>query len=236
MSNTHGIGIGTETKKKKVLKKNSNGLIHLRNSKKMKWGHIDFDFEYRAFCEKVRGSPEVYQDHQDLRLAFQAQLRNAKPKQNVKSSSITRTNEISIYAKSTVLRELPTEVKASHNRQFTICSIRYAKLYQIPGRTKLNAVLLSDWILETYRPKLWNDPARSIEARDGRKRRGRLTPDVITEWMGFEIEQETIKRGTRDPQRQTSRGTDREGWTDQRFERSWKQSTRPCDLSAAAHH
>lgn len=47
---------------------------------KMKWPGIDFDFEYRTFCDKVRGSPEVYTKHQSLRLAFQAQLRNAKPK------------------------------------------------------------------------------------------------------------------------------------------------------------
>jgi hypothetical protein len=91
MSNTPGIGIGTETKKEKGVEEKLKRLddIYLEQQK-MKWGHIDFDFEYRAFCEKVRGSPEVYQDHQDLRLAFQAQLRNAKPKQNVKSSSITK--------------------------------------------------------------------------------------------------------------------------------------------------
>lgn len=48
----------------------------------IKWPHIDFDFEYNSFCEKVRGSPDHYANHdsQGIRLAFQAQLRNAKHK------------------------------------------------------------------------------------------------------------------------------------------------------------
>lgn len=51
---------------------------------KMKWPHIDFDFQFRAFCEKVRGSPTHYQDHDTggIRLAFQAQLRTAKSNNN----------------------------------------------------------------------------------------------------------------------------------------------------------
>jgi len=48
---------------------------------KMKWPHIDFDFQFRTFCEKVRGSPANYSRHDTggLRLALQSQLRNAKP-------------------------------------------------------------------------------------------------------------------------------------------------------------
>lgn len=51
---------------------------------KMKWPHLDFDFQYLTFCEKVRGSPKHYKDHDTggLRLAFQKQLREAKPKSN----------------------------------------------------------------------------------------------------------------------------------------------------------
>ena len=51
---------------------------------KIKWPHIDFDFEYRSFCEKVRGSPAYYKKHDSggLRLAFQSQLRYAKKKNN----------------------------------------------------------------------------------------------------------------------------------------------------------
>lgn len=54
------------------------------DAQRMKWPHLDFDFQYRTFCEKVRGSPEHYQGHDPggVRLAFQAQLRNAKPKTN----------------------------------------------------------------------------------------------------------------------------------------------------------
>lgn len=50
----------------------------------IKWPHIDFMFEFRSFCEKVRGSPVHYRSHDTggLRLAFQSQLRNAKPKKN----------------------------------------------------------------------------------------------------------------------------------------------------------
>lgn len=49
-----------------------------------KWGHIDFDFEYNSFCEKVRGSPGHYANHDTgaIRLAFQSQLRHAKKKTN----------------------------------------------------------------------------------------------------------------------------------------------------------
>lgn len=54
------------------------------DQQKMKWPHINFDFEYNSFCEKVRGSPAHYQNHDTggIRLAFQSQLRNAKHKTN----------------------------------------------------------------------------------------------------------------------------------------------------------
>jgi hypothetical protein len=47
-----------------------------------KWAHIDFDFELNSFLEKVRGSPDDYltRDNSGIKLAFQYQLRNAKPK------------------------------------------------------------------------------------------------------------------------------------------------------------
>jgi uncharacterized protein YdaU (DUF1376 family) len=51
------------------------------DQQKIKWPHLDFLFEFRAFCEKVRGSPGHYAKHETegLRLALQSQLRNAKP-------------------------------------------------------------------------------------------------------------------------------------------------------------
>lgn len=54
------------------------------DQQRMKWAHIDFDFEYRTFCEKVRGSPGHYKNHDTdgLRLAFQKQLRESKNKKN----------------------------------------------------------------------------------------------------------------------------------------------------------
>lgn len=46
----------------------------------IKWPHLDFLFEFRSFCEKVRGSPSHYRQHttDGIRLAFQSQLRYAK--------------------------------------------------------------------------------------------------------------------------------------------------------------
>lgn len=50
------------------------------DQQRVKWPEIDFDAEVKSFFEKVRGSPSYYANHEDLRLAFQAQLRNAKKK------------------------------------------------------------------------------------------------------------------------------------------------------------
>lgn len=54
------------------------------DQEKIKWPHINFDFEVEAFKNKVRGSPEHYQNHDSggIKLALQSQLRNAKKKQN----------------------------------------------------------------------------------------------------------------------------------------------------------
>jgi len=70
----------------------------------MKWQHIDFKFEYLAFCNKVRGSPDHYQNHESsgMRLAFQSQLRNAKKKVNGTYKSKQQQNTDSLiedYAK-----------------------------------------------------------------------------------------------------------------------------------------
>lgn len=58
------------------------------DQEKMKWPHIDFDFEVNAFMNKVRGSPDHYNTHTTggLRLALQSQLRNAKRKTNSNKS------------------------------------------------------------------------------------------------------------------------------------------------------
>lgn len=54
------------------------------DEQRMKWQHVNFDFEVNSFREKVRGSPEHYARHDSggIRLAFQSQLRNAKHKGN----------------------------------------------------------------------------------------------------------------------------------------------------------
>ncbi len=54
------------------------------DQQRIKWQHVNFDFEVNSFMEKVRGSPDHYKNHDTggIRLAFQSQLRNAKSKQN----------------------------------------------------------------------------------------------------------------------------------------------------------
>lgn len=50
------------------------------DQEKMKWRDIDFSFQYRTFCDKIRGSPDHYEQHDSggLRLALQSQLRYAR--------------------------------------------------------------------------------------------------------------------------------------------------------------
>lgn len=63
--------------------KEALGEIYL-DQEKIKWPHIEFDFELNTFKNKVRGSPQSYSTHDmgGIRLAFQAQLRYAKKKTN----------------------------------------------------------------------------------------------------------------------------------------------------------
>lgn len=65
--------------------KESFDEIYLQQEK-MKWPWLDFEFQFKSFCSKVRGSPEVYRDHDSLRLALQKQLRTA-PKQKIQKTN-----------------------------------------------------------------------------------------------------------------------------------------------------
>lgn len=67
---------------------------------KMKWSHIDFMFEFRSFCEKVRGSPDHYKNHDNggLRLALQSQLRNAKPKNEFRKNKESSSDLAAAFA------------------------------------------------------------------------------------------------------------------------------------------
>jgi uncharacterized protein YdaU (DUF1376 family) len=62
-----------------------------RDQQRHKWPDLDFDFEYRTFCEKVRGSPAFYKDHREggIRMAFQLQLREETKKR--RHHGITKT-------------------------------------------------------------------------------------------------------------------------------------------------
>lgn len=72
--NTNGFGIELK------LKESLDDLY--LDGQRTKWSHVDFDFEYRTFCDKVVGSPDHYRNHDSsgLRLAFQSQLRGARKK------------------------------------------------------------------------------------------------------------------------------------------------------------
>lgn len=83
LHNELDVELDVEEKLKRALDE-----IYLE-SQRMKWPHLDFDFQMRTFIEKVRGSPDHYKSHDTggIRLAFQAQLRNAKPKTNGTSTN-----------------------------------------------------------------------------------------------------------------------------------------------------
>jgi uncharacterized protein YdaU (DUF1376 family) len=64
-----------------VLLKESLDEIFIEQLR-MKWNHVDFDFELSAFQDKVKSAPTAYQSHDSdgIRLALQSQLRYAKSK------------------------------------------------------------------------------------------------------------------------------------------------------------
>lgn len=100
----NGDGDGDESKKEKEPKIVSRESIDERitdaldeiyiEQQRMKWPLIDFNLELFGFIEKVRGSPDKYANHDTsgLRLAFQAQLRNAKKKQPNGKNDRTQQN------------------------------------------------------------------------------------------------------------------------------------------------
>jgi hypothetical protein len=57
---------------------------------RMNWRRDDFDFQLKAFVEKVRGSPNHYSSHgfEGLRLAFNRQLRESIPRKTTQKDII----------------------------------------------------------------------------------------------------------------------------------------------------
>ncbi len=78
-----------------LIIKNAFDEIYI-DQQKMKWHHLDFDFEYQTFCEKVRGSPSEYEnrDSGSIRLAFQYHLRHSKGKKNGNSKNKQSTADL----------------------------------------------------------------------------------------------------------------------------------------------
>lgn len=74
---------------------------------KMKWPHLDFIFEFRTFCEKVRGSPDHYANHETsgLRLALQSQLRGSKGKVNGHSKAQSNIDQLKQTVANNIMRE-----------------------------------------------------------------------------------------------------------------------------------
>lgn len=99
----NGNGIVIENEKKDDLGKPENPFgetleddlklafddIYLETLK-MNWRRDDFDFQLKAFVEKVRGSPNHYSSHgsEGLRLAFNRQLRESTPPKTTKKDII----------------------------------------------------------------------------------------------------------------------------------------------------
>lgn len=117
-----------------------------------------------------------------------------------------------------VLCELPTEVKAQ--AQVEICNMldKLAKLYQIPNWDQIGCFLLSDWILETYPAETLDTITRALTKPRTVGKTWRLTPDVITEWMGYEIEQEAMRREKEIHNLKHTEEQIADGWTDERFQ------------------
>jgi uncharacterized protein YdaU (DUF1376 family) len=67
------------------------------DQERMKWPHLDFNFELETFRNKVRGSPYEYRsrDSGSIRLAFQYQLRNSKGKPKNGTSKDKSTEHVS---------------------------------------------------------------------------------------------------------------------------------------------
>jgi hypothetical protein len=67
------------------------------DQEQMKWPHLDFWFEVETFKNKVRGSPDEYEDRDKggIRNAFQYQLRNSKGKPKNGTSTNKSTDHLS---------------------------------------------------------------------------------------------------------------------------------------------
>jgi uncharacterized protein YdaU (DUF1376 family) len=78
------------------------------NQEKIKWPHINFEFELNTFKNKVRGSPGDYINHDTsgIRKAFQYQLRHAKDKKDVRQSNKGTLGEFKSFESANYSTEL----------------------------------------------------------------------------------------------------------------------------------
>lgn len=93
---------------------------------------------------------------------------------------------------------------------------RIATLYQVPGWTQANTVLLSEWIMEAYPYETLETIQKALAKPLTGSKVWRLTPDTITEWMTAEIEREAIRK-EKEIHNQKHLEESTEGWTDERL-------------------
>ncbi len=107
--------------------------------------------------------------------------------------SKTASTELTKLSISKIIREQPD--KTETNKFIARLLQRLGKLYQIPNWSEENAVMLAQWIVDSY-------PFESLDSiqeclytppKTGQKN-WRLTPDTIQEWMALQLEKEAIKR------------------------------------------
>lgn len=92
----NGNGIENEKKPENPFRKTLEDDLRLAfdeiylQTLRMNWRRDDFDFQLKAFVEKVRGSPNHYSSHgsEGLRLAFNRQLRESIPRKTTQKDII----------------------------------------------------------------------------------------------------------------------------------------------------
>lgn len=78
---------------------------------------------------------------------------------------------------------------------------RLSKLYQLPNWSEENAVILAEWVFDTYRYDSMDDlieclskPPQTYDEHGNIESNWRLTPDRIQKWMSVQLEKTAIKR------------------------------------------
>ena len=98
-------------------------------------------------------------------------------------------------ASGVILREIKGEDKTRTTAHISALLLRLAKLYQIPSFDETSAVMLAEWVLESYQYESIDLVIRCLQKppHNGEKN-WRLTPDTIQSWMALELEAQAETR------------------------------------------